>query len=59
MKPDIIKRPYEIQRIKGYVGVFCQCGNVLHVKNVPERRGEYIEIECPCGFSVLTVYTGE
>lgn len=57
MKPDIIKKPCEIQAIKGYVGVFCECGNVLHVKNVPEKSGEYIQIECPCGFKITTIYT--
>lgn len=57
MKPDIIKNPYEIQAIDGYVGVFCKCGNVLHVKNIPERAGEFIKIECPCGFEIETVYT--
>lgn len=59
MKPDIIKKPYEIQAIEGYVGVFCECGNVLHVKNVPERAGEEITIECPCGFEIRTIYTRE
>ena len=57
MKPDIIKNPYEIQAIDGYVGVFCKCGNVLHVKNIPERAGEFIKIECPCGFQIETIYT--
>ena len=57
MKPDIIKKPYEIQTIKSYVGVFCECGNVLHVKNIPERVGEFIKIECPCGFAIETIYT--
>lgn len=57
MKPDIIKKPYEIQAIDGYVGVICQCGNVLHVKNVPERARELIKIECPCGFEITTMYT--
>ena len=59
MKPDIIKKPYEIQAIKGYVGVICECGNVLHVKNVPERAREWIKIECPCGFEIQTIYTRE
>lgn len=57
MKPDIIKKPYETQSIKGYVGVFCKCGNVLHVKNIPERAGKFIKIECPCGFAIETIYT--
>ena len=57
MKPDIIKKPYEIQAIKGYVGVFCRCGNVLQVKNVPEKAGEFIYIDCPCGFEIGTIYT--
>ena len=57
MKPDIVKKPYELQAIKGYVGVFCECGNVLHVKNKPERAGEFIVIECPCGFQIKTIYT--
>lgn len=57
MKPDIINKPYELQSVEGYVGVFCKCGNVLHVKNVPERAGEWISIECPCGFVIKTIYT--
>lgn len=57
MKPDIIKKPYEIQVIDGYVGIICQCGNVLHVKNVPERAREFIKIECACGFEITTMYT--
>ena len=57
MKPDIIKKPYELQSIEGYVGVFCECGNVLHVRNKPEKAGESIVIECPCGFQIKTIYT--
>ena len=57
MKPDIIKKPYEIQAIEGYVGVFCECGNILHVKNDPKKAGEFITIECPCGFEITTIYT--
>lgn len=55
MKPDIIKR-HDIRIIKGYVGVICGCGNVLHVKNVPTRARERITIECPCGFQIRTIY---
>ena len=57
MKPDIIKKPYETQIIEGYIGVFCECGNVLHVKNFSERAGEEITIECPCEFKITTIYT--
>ena len=58
MKPDIIKK-YSMLKIKDHVGVFCQCGNTLYVKNVPKRAGELIKIECPCGFEITTIYTKE
>lgn len=57
MKPDIIRKPYELNKIEGYLCVFCECGNVLHVKNFPERAGEWIVIECPCGFCINTIYS--
>ena len=58
MKPDIIKQ-WDIRKIEGYIGVICQCGNTLHVKNVSEKAGEFITIECPCGFEIKTIYTKE
>ena len=56
MKPDII-RQWDMRKIEGYVGVFCQCGNTLHVKNIPEKAKEVIIIECPCGCKIQTIYT--
>lgn len=58
MKPDII-RYNDLRIIKGYIGVICKCGNVLHLKNRPEKARESIVIECPCGFEIKTIYTGE
>lgn len=55
MKPDIIRR-WDMRIIEGYVGVICQCGNTLHVKNISERAGEFIKIECPCGCEIKTIY---
>ena len=56
MKPDIIRK-WDLRIVEGYVGVICRCGNTLHLKNIPERAGELITIECPCGFEVETIYT--
>lgn len=58
MKPDII-RYNDLRIVKGYVGVICECGNVLHVKNNPEKARKSIQIECPCGFNITTIYTKE
>ena len=58
MKPDIIQK-YTMQAIKGYVGVFCECGNTLYVKNIPEKAGNLISITCPCGFTIQTIYHKE
>ena len=57
MKPDIIRPAWDMRKIPGYVPVFCECGNILHVKNVPERAYENIVIACPCGFNIHTIYT--
>ena len=56
MKPDIIKQ-WDIRQIEGYVGVICRCGNTLHIKNIPEKAGELIRVECPCGSEIQTIYT--
>ena len=56
MKPNII-RWWDTRIIEGYVGVVCRCGNTLHVKKIPERAGEFIKIECPCGCEIQTIYT--
>ena len=56
MKPEIIKR-YTMEEIKDYVGVFCECGNTLYIKNIPEKAGQDVLIECPCGFNIRTIYT--
>lgn len=56
MKPEIIKK-WDMRAIKGYVGVICEFGNVLHVKNIPECAREWITIECPCGSEIHTIYT--
>ena len=56
MKPDIIKQ-WDIRQIEGYVGVICRCGNTLYIKNIPERAGELIRVECPCGSEIQTIYT--
>ena len=58
MKPDII-RYNDLRRIEGYVGVICECGNILHVKNISKEAGKSIQVECPCGFVIHTIYTKE
>lgn len=55
MKPDIIKEAMG-RNIDGYVGVYCKCGKVLYVKNIPEKARKWITIECPCGFEIETIY---
>ena len=56
----IVRKAYGFaKKIKGYVGVYCRCGNVCYVKNKPDKRGQWITIECPCGSSIQTIYCGE
>lgn len=45
------------KEIKGYIGVYCECGKVCYKKNKPEKRGQLVTIVCPCGNSIQTVYT--
>ena len=59
MKPDIVSQPFDFRAIKGYVGVICSCGRALHLKNKPQLAGQGVVIECPCGFSICTIYTHE
>ena len=56
MKPDIIKW-CDPRWIDGYVGVFCRCGRTLYVKNIPEKARQGVDIECPCGPVIHTIYT--
>lgn len=57
MKPDIIKpRAWKAKEIDGYVAVYCKCGNVLYIKNIPSKARQYASIECPCGFQIQTIY---
>lgn len=56
MKPDIIKWHYPLW-IDGHVGVFCRCGRTLYVKNIPSKAKQEIDIECPCGSVIHTMYT--
>ena len=58
VKPDFIEK-WNIGRFSGYVGVYCKCGKFLYVKNVPEKARQHIIVECPCGFEIETIYTGE
>lgn len=58
MKPDII-RYNDLRIIEGYVGVICERGNVLHIRNISKEAGRPIVIECPCGFNITTIYTKE
>ena len=56
MKPDIIKW-HDPRWIDGHVGVFCSCGRTLYIKNIPEKARRGVDIECPCGSVILTIYT--
>lgn len=58
MKPDIIKYN-DLRAFKGYVGVICRCGNVLHIKNNPKKARQLVFIECPCGAVIETIYMSE
>ena len=55
MKPDII-RQNDLRWIDGHVGVFCSCGKTLYIKNLPEKAGQEVRIECPCGQTIRTIY---
>ena len=56
MKPDIIK--WHCQKwIDGHVGVFCRCGRTLYIKNIPSKAKQDVDIECPCGSVIRTIYT--
>lgn len=56
MRPDIIKW-YSPYWIDGFVGVFCECGRTLYIKNDQSNEGQSVEIECPCGKAIYTRYT--
>lgn len=56
MKPDIIKW-HDLRWIDGHVGVFCRCGRTLYIKNIPEKARQGVDIECPCGSVIHTIYT--
>lgn len=56
MKPDIIKEQC-LKWIDGYIGVFCRCGRTLYIKNIPSKAKHGVEIDCPCGATIHTIYT--
>lgn len=56
MKPDII-RWSDLRWIDGYVGVICRCGRTLHIKNIPSKARQFVDVECPCGEIIRTIYT--
>ena len=56
MKPDIIKW-CDPRCIDGHVGVFCRCGRTLYIKNIPSKAKQLVDVECPCGEVINTMYT--
>lgn len=58
MKPDIIKETKGFSKsIDGYVGVYCRCGKTLYIKNIQSKARQGVDIECPCGSIIQTIYT--
>lgn len=58
MKPDIVKETKGYSKsIDGYIGVYCKCGKTLYVKNYPSKARQGINIKCPCGIAIFTIYT--
>lgn len=56
MKPDIVKLNC-LKWIDGHIGVFCRCGRTLYIKNIQSKAGQCVDIECPCGKTIHTIYT--
>lgn len=56
MKPDVI-RWNDLRWIDGHVGVFCRCGRTLYIKNVQSKAQQPVDVECPCGATIHTIYT--
>lgn len=57
MNPDIIKEEKGYSKeINGYVSVYCKCGKTLYIKNIPLKAKQHVEIKCPCGFKIHTIY---
>lgn len=56
MKPNIVKFSC-LEWIDGYIGVFCRCGRTLYIKNIQSKVRQGVDIECPCGKTIHTVYT--
>lgn len=53
----IVQEPWQIEKIEGYSGAFCECGHVLHIKT-PKRKA-FHRIKCPvCGFGI-NLFCGE
>lgn len=53
----IVRPPGDIRIIEGYEGVYCKCGNTLHIKT-PEIKAWH-PIECPeCGH-IVNLFCGK